>query len=94
MMKTLASDQVAAWIVSLPPETKKRVRLSLRELEKGRGDIRALKKELEGWCRLRVGGLRIIFRTLPGKIIRLEYAAERDTVYENFLRVIEARRKR
>ena len=93
MMKTSASEQVAHWLAALPPESKKRVRLALRELEKGRGDIRALQKELEGWCRVRIGGVRIIFRTLPGKIIRLEYADTRDVVYENFLEVLHRKRE-
>lgn len=91
-MKISASEQVQGWLVALPPETKKRVRLALRDLRKNRGDIRALQKELAGWCRLRVGGLRIVYRTLPGKIIRLEYADRRDVVYENFLEVLARKR--
>jgi mRNA-degrading endonuclease RelE of RelBE toxin-antitoxin system len=93
-MKISASDQVKRWLVALPPETKSRVRLALRDLQKGKGDIRALEKDLSGWCRLRVGGRRIIFRNLPGKIILLEYADSRDVVYENFLEVLSRRKDR
>jgi hypothetical protein len=89
-MKTLASEQVQGWLVALPPDTKKRVRLALRELAKGKGDIKPLQKELAGWSRLRVGGLRIVFRPVPGQIIRLEYADSRDVVYENFLHYLAA----
>jgi mRNA-degrading endonuclease RelE of RelBE toxin-antitoxin system len=85
MMKISASEQVQAWLAALPPETKKRVRVALRDLANGKGDIKALHSELAGWCRLRVGGLRIVYRTLPGKVIRLDYADTRDMVYENFL---------
>ena len=90
-MKISASEQVQNWLVALPPDTKKRVRRALRELEKGKGDIKPLHKELAGWSRLRVGGLRIVFRPLPGQIIRLQYADTRDVVYENFLKVLARR---
>ena len=92
-MKISASDQVQGWLVALPPATKLRVRLALRDLAKDKGDIRALEKELSGWCRLRVGGLRIIYKRLPGQIIRLDYADSRDVVYENFLEVLARRSK-
>lgn len=91
-MKILASEQVRRWLVALAPETKKRVRAGLRELEKGRGDIKALSAELEGFCRLRIGGLRIVYSQHPGQIIRLEYADSRDVVYETFLKILEARK--
>jgi mRNA-degrading endonuclease RelE of RelBE toxin-antitoxin system len=90
-MKISASEPVQAWLVALPPETKKRVRLALRGLERGKGDIKALHSELAGFNRLRIGGLRVVFSQLPGRVIRLEYADSRDVVYENFLRIIEGR---
>jgi len=90
-MTISASEPVQAWLVALPPETKRRVRLALRGLERGRGDIRALHGELAGFNRLRIGGLRVVFSQLPGRVLRLEYADSRDVVYENFLRIIEGR---
>jgi hypothetical protein len=50
-MKISASEQVQRWLVALPPDTKKRVRRELRGLQNGRGDIKALRGELEGFCR-------------------------------------------
>lgn len=88
-MKILVSDGVAEWLAALPPQTKHRVRLALRGLANGRGDIRALSGELEGYCRLRVGGLRLIYRQLPGQVIQVDYADTRDVVYENFLQVLQ-----
>ena len=90
-MKISASEQVQTWLVALPPETKKRVRLALRGLEHGRGDIKAMHGELAGFNRLRIGGLRVVYSQLPGRVLRLEYADSRDVVYENFLRIIEGR---
>jgi mRNA-degrading endonuclease RelE of RelBE toxin-antitoxin system len=85
VIKISAADPVQEWLAALPPETKKRVRAALRDLAKDKGDLKALRGELAGWCRLRVGGLRIIYRRRPGKVIPLEYADMRDVVYENFL---------
>jgi mRNA-degrading endonuclease RelE of RelBE toxin-antitoxin system len=93
MMKISASEQVQTWLASLPPETKKRVRAALRDLGGGKGDIKALHSELAGWCRLRVGGLRIVYRNLPGKVIQLDYADTRDLVYENFLHRLAGKQK-
>jgi mRNA-degrading endonuclease RelE of RelBE toxin-antitoxin system len=77
----------------LPPQTKHRVRLSLRELTKSHGDIKGLQGPLEGFNRLRVGGLRIIFRQISGTEIRLEYANTRDAVYELYEQILENRGK-
>ena len=92
MMKISASEPVQAWLVALPPETKKRVRAAVRGLEKGRGDIKALRGELEGFCRLRIEGLRIVYSQHRGQVIRLEYADSRDVVYETFLKVLSERK--
>ncbi len=91
MMKISASEQVQEWLTALPPQTKQRVRTALRALANGRGDLKALGGELEGFNRLRVGGLRIVYSQKPGQVILLEYADSRDVVYENFLRIIESR---
>ena len=71
-------------MIRLPPERKHRVRLALRGLEKGKGDIRALAGKLEGFNRLRIGGMRIIFRQVSSREINLEFANTRDVVYELF----------
>jgi mRNA-degrading endonuclease RelE of RelBE toxin-antitoxin system len=88
-MKISASEQVAGWLCALPPQPKRRVRLALRELARGRGDIKALCGPLEGFNRLRVGGMRIVYRQPGAKEIRLEYANTRDVVYELYRRFLE-----
>ncbi|MBE2180975.1 MAG: hypothetical protein IAE97_10935 [Chthoniobacterales bacterium] len=87
-MKISASDQVAAWLSALPPQTKKRVRAALRALTRGRGDIKGLQGDLEGFSRLRIGGIRILYRQMSAREIRLEYANTRDVVYEMFHRFL------
>lgn len=92
-MKISASDQVADWLCALPPQTKRRVRTALRALAKGRGDIKGLQGSLEGFNRLRIGGIRIIFHQISGKEILLEYANTRDVIYELFEQILGERGK-
>jgi mRNA-degrading endonuclease RelE of RelBE toxin-antitoxin system len=92
-MKISASDQVASWLCGLPPQVKHRVRMALRGLAKGRGDIKGLQGPLEGFNRMRVGGLRIIYRQISGRKILLEYANTRDAVYELYEQILENRKK-
>lgn len=87
-MKISASDQVAAWLTALPPQTKKRVRAALRSLAAGKGDIKGLQGDLEGFSRLRIGGIRILHRQVSAREIKLEYANTRDVVYEMFRQLL------
>ena len=54
-------------------------------------DIKGLQGPLEGFNRLRIGGLRIIFRQISGNDIQLEYANTRDAVYELYEQILENR---
>ena len=92
-MKISASDQVADWLCALPPQTKCRVRAALQGLAQGKGDIKGLQRSLEGFNRLRIGGIRIIFRQVSGKEILLEYANTRDVIYELFEQILGERGK-
>lgn len=67
--------------------------MALRGLAKGRGDIKGLQGPLEGFNRMRVGGLRIIYRQISGRKILLEYANTRDAVYELYEQILENRKK-
>ncbi len=91
-MKISASEQVAAWLVALPPHTKRRVRSALRSLTKGKGDIKGLQGPLEGFNRLRIGGLRVIYRQISGSEILLEFACTRDAVYELYEQILKNRK--
>jgi mRNA-degrading endonuclease RelE of RelBE toxin-antitoxin system len=79
-------EQVKRFIESLAPESRRRVRLSLRGLETERGDRLALRERLAGYHRLRVGGHRIVFRYLPGRVIECVFAEERSLIYHLFER--------
>jgi len=75
--------------MGLPPETKRRVRAALRILEaSGRNlDIKPLRRELEGFYRLRIADYRIVYHLETNRTICLDYADLRDEVYEAFKRL-------
>ena len=86
-MRISASEQVQLWLRGLPPSSKARVRRALKVLAAGRGktvDTKPLRRELEGFHRLRVGDYRIVYHLEPGQLLRLDYADIRDVVYDVF----------
>ena len=60
-MRVLVAKQVAEFVRRLPPQPKRRLRRALRDLAREKGDMKALEPPLHGYCRLRVGGYRIVF---------------------------------
>ena len=90
-MKISASEQVQSWLAGIPPETKHRVRFALRGLARGRGDIKGLIGPLAGFNCLRIGGLRIVFRQTRAHEIRLEYANNRDAIYELYRDILASK---
>jgi mRNA-degrading endonuclease RelE of RelBE toxin-antitoxin system len=53
-----------------------------RDLARGKGDTSALESPLDGYCRLRVGGYRIVFAYGPRRTIECIFAEQRSIVYE------------
>jgi mRNA-degrading endonuclease RelE of RelBE toxin-antitoxin system len=89
-MRISAAEQVQLWLQGLPPEMRGRVRQALKTLATGRTrslDLLALRGDLEGFHRLRVGDYRIVYHLEPGPGIRLDYADIRDVVYDTFRRL-------
>ena len=94
-MKISASEPVQLWLQGLPPATKQRVRRELKALAAGRSrrlDVKPLRRELEGFYRLRIGDYRLVYHFEPRPLLRLDYADLRDVVYEVFrqLRALQA----
>jgi mRNA-degrading endonuclease RelE of RelBE toxin-antitoxin system len=79
-------EQVKGFIDTLAPESRKKIRLALRGLEAERGDCLSLREKLAGYHRFRVGGYRVVYRYLPGKMIECVFAEERSLVYHLFER--------
>jgi mRNA-degrading endonuclease RelE of RelBE toxin-antitoxin system len=84
-MKVVLAKQVVEFVRHLPPEPRQRVRRALRELERERGDIKALEAPLEGYCRLRVGGYRVVFAYGRRGTIECIFAEQRSVIYELLL---------
>ena len=84
-MKVLLAPQVVEFVRRLPPEPKSRLRRALRELAKERGDIKSLNAPLEGYCRLRVGGYRVVLAYGRRQTIECVFVEQRSVVYELLL---------
>ena len=84
-MKIVLAAQVLDFMRRLPPDPKQRLRRALRELAHGKGDIKPLEAPLQGYCRLRVGGYRIVFAYGRRGTIECLFAEQRSIVYELLL---------
>lgn len=93
-MKVVLAAQVVEFVHRLPPEPRQRLRRALRELGRERGDIKALEAPLDGYCRLRVGGYRVVFAYGRRGTIECIFAEQRSVVYELLLERLRARLQR
>jgi mRNA interferase RelE/StbE len=73
--------QVRDYQGRLAPEPRRRLKQAIAGLASGRGDIKALSEDLNGFYRLRVGEHRVVYRHHAGRI-ECFYAAPRKIVYE------------
>lgn len=88
-MRILASEQVRRWLIPLPPETKKRIRAELKLLAAGKAEeVKALRGELDGYLRLRIGDYRILHHVEAGPTVKLDFADIRETIYQTFLQIL------
>lgn len=83
-MTVRIAPQVADFVRRLAPDPRRRFRQALRDLEKGKGDIRALEGPLQDYCRLRVGPYRVILSYGAPRTIDCGFAERRNLVYEVF----------
>ncbi len=88
-MRLESEQQVLNFVSSLAPDQRRALRLGLRALAAGRGDVKALKEEAAEYFRLRVKEYRIIFRyaSRPGsgeRWLHCVFAERRSVVYNAF----------
>ena len=91
--KVRVEEQVETFVKSLAPDPRKRLRLAIKGLAEGRGDIKWLEGSLAGYGRLRVAGFRVIFRERVIRGVRTVdciYAERRGLVYEIFVNLLTA----
>lgn len=77
-------EQVRAYQATLGLNSRRDLKRAILRLSNEAGDIKALRDNLAGYYRLRVGQYRVIFRYPPGQIIDCVYLHERSLVYELF----------
>ena len=64
--------EVVAFVRSLAPEPRRRLREGLRGLANEKGDLKQLEADLAGYARLRVGSYRVIVRFFAERGERVE----------------------
>ena len=82
-IKIRLMDAVVAYAAHLHPEHRRALKAALRELSNGRGEVKILERELDGFERLRVGRYRVIFRR-RANMIDCVFMETRDIIYEVF----------
>jgi mRNA-degrading endonuclease RelE of RelBE toxin-antitoxin system len=90
-IKIRVESQVEAFVKSLAPIPRRRLRLAVRGLATGRGDIKSLEGTLAGYSRLSVTGYRVIFKERAERGIRIidcVFAERRALVYEIFVHLL------
>jgi len=89
-MKTVRlATQVADFVSKLAPVPKRRVRAAFRALAHERGDIKPLAPPLDGYCRLRIGGYRVVFAYADRNTIESIFIEQRSVVYDLLVSAIE-----
>jgi mRNA-degrading endonuclease RelE of RelBE toxin-antitoxin system len=89
--KIRVESQVEAFVKSLAPDPRRRLRLAIKGLANGRGDIKSLEGNLAGYSRLSVTGYRVIFKERVERgtrIIDCIFAERRALVYEIFVSLL------
>ena len=82
-MKVLVSEQILGRLRTIHPDHRRDIRTALRDLAKGRGDVKELAGRLAGFYRLRIGRYRIVYR-YRDKHLEAIFLEQRSIVYELF----------
>jgi mRNA-degrading endonuclease RelE of RelBE toxin-antitoxin system len=90
-IKVTLDDQPEEFLRALPPATKRQVRDALHAIERGEASPVALEDDLDGFYKIRVGGLRLIAKHFPdaaGPRYRVIFAERRSVVYVLFKQLL------
>ena len=83
-MTVRLAPQVADFLRRLAPEPRRRLRRALRDLAKGKGDIKPLEGPLQDYSRLRVGPYRVILSYTSARSVDCVFVERRSLIYEVF----------
>ena len=81
-------DELARDLAKLIPDLKRRLRAGLDRVIADSRAGKALLGELAGLRSLRIGRMRVIYRTAPGKVIEIVAIGPRQTIYEETRRLV------
>ena len=84
------SRQVIQFTNRLHPDTRRKCKRALVDLENWKGNIIPLARVMAGFYRVRVGNYRFIFAVRTDLMIDVVFAQERDVVYQLFEAMILA----
>ena len=90
-MKIKLSEQVAGFVCSLAPGPRREIRLALKSLARGQGDVKALEGPLASYARLRVLSYRVILFYRSANEVECVFAEHRSIVYEVFAEELRKR---
>lgn len=79
----LVSEQILSRLLSIHPDHRREIRAALRDLSRGRCDVKELAGRLAGFYRLRVGRYRLVYRHQDQHIEAI-FLEQRSIVYELF----------
>jgi mRNA-degrading endonuclease RelE of RelBE toxin-antitoxin system len=80
-------------IANLHPEIKRKLRAAIGDLAQDAGLGKPLTDRLAGYCSLRVGKFRLIYRIAAHQRIELLAFGPRETIYQETLRLISGPRR-
>ena len=83
-MKIKVSSQVAGFLRRLAPVPRRKLRLALKALARGHGDIKPLEGALASYSRLLVQSYRFIIYYAGAREIECIFAEHRSIIYEIF----------
>ena len=89
MNKVIVHPQAEAFVRALAPEPRRRLVRAMKALPAG--DTKALEGRLSSYCRLRVGGFRILYAESVKDGVRTFdclFAERRSLVYELFEQIV------
>ena len=89
-MKIIIEAQPLEFIRRQPPETRKRLRAALHDLEQRSAFPEPLEDELDGFYKVKVEDCRLILKSEPGDtapLFKVVFAERRKVVYEMFRQI-------
>ena len=76
-------------IRGMHPEIKRKVRFALKPILEDPSAGKPLKEELAGLYSYRIGRIRIIYRTVAGRIIEMVTIGPRKSIYRETYRLVK-----